>query len=224
MSKLQWDIEGQKYIESGVDRGVLYVYDAENGLESPYGPGIAWSGLTSVGETPSGADSNKQYADNTIYANLRGTEEFGGSIEAFMYPDKWNDCNGVKTVADGVTIGQQTRGAFGLCFRSLIGSDKKDLGEAGYKLHLIYGATVSPSDTTYETINESPEGMTFSWEFDTVPVEVTGYRKTSRLIVDSRYTPAAKLKDLEDKLYGTANSDAYLPLPDEVISIVGLSN
>lgn len=225
MSRLEWDIDGQKFVEAGVDRGVLYVYDADSdNPNSNYAPGVAWSGLTSVSESPSGADSNKQYADNTIYANLRGTEEFGGSIEAFMYPEKWNDCNGVKTVADGVTIGQQTRSTFGLCFRSLIGSDKKDLGDAGYKLHLIYGATVSPSETSYETINESPEGMTFSWEFDTIPVEVENFKKTSRIIVDSRYTPAEKLTDLENKLYGTTNSAPYLPMPDEVISTVGTAN
>lgn len=218
---LQWDQEGQKYVEAGTDRGVLYVYNEESTQQgTKYAPGVAWSGLTSVSETPSGGDSNKQYADNQIYGNLRGTEEFGGTIEAFMYPDEWMECNGTKEIATGATVGQQSRKTFGFCFRSLIGSDKKDLGEAGYKLHLIYGATVSPSESSYETINESPEGMTFSWEFDTIPVEVgDGFKPTSRLIVDSRTADPTKLAALEAKLYGTSGGDdPYLPMPAEVIT------
>lgn len=224
MAALKWDQEGQKYIEAGTDKGVLYVYNPEStNTHSKYAPGVAWSGLTSVSESPSGGDSNKQYADNTIYANLRGTEEFGGTIEAFMYPDEWAECNGQKRLqtAPGLTIGQQSRKTFGFCFRTLIGSDTDELGQAGYKLHLIYGATVSPSESSYETINESPEGMTFSWEFDTVPVEIEGYpelKKVSQLIVDSRTATPAKLTELETKLYGGDNADPYLPMPAEVIS------
>lgn len=221
---LKWDQEGQKYVEAGTDRGVLYVYNEDStNQNSKYSPGVAWSGLTSVSESPSGGDSNKQYADNQIYANLRGTEEFGGTIEAFMFPDEWMECNGTKQLATGLTAGQQSRKTFGFCFRTLIGSDKKDLGDAGYKLHLIYGATVSPSESSYETINESPEGMTFSWEFDTVPVDtgVAGLKPTSQLIVDSRTTDPTKLAALEAKLYGTGGTggtDPYLPMPAEVIT------
>ena len=224
MAALKWDQEGQKYIEAGTDKGVLYVYDADSqNANSKYAPGVAWSGLTSVSESPSGGDSNKQYADNTIYANLRGTEEFGGTIEAFMYPDEWAECNGQARIAAaaGLVIGQQSRKTFGFCFRTLIGSDTDELGQAGYKLHLIYGATVSPSESSYETINESPEGMTFSWEFDTVPVEIEGHpelKKVSQLIVDSRTADSTKLADLEEKLYGGQNADPYLPMPAEVIS------
>lgn len=220
---LQWDQEGQKYVEAGTDRGVLYVYNEESTQQgTKYAPGVAWSGLTSVSESPSGGDSNKQYADNQIYANLRGTEEFGGTIEAFMFPDEWMECNGTKSIATGATVGQQSRKTFGFCFRTLIGSDKKDLGDAGYKLHLVYGATVSPSESSYETINESPEGMTFSWEFDTVPVEVgAGFKPTSQLIVDSRTADPTKLAALEAKLYGTGGAggtNPYLPMPAEVIT------
>ena len=221
---LKWDQEGQKYVEAGTDRGVLYVYNEDStNQNSKYSPGVAWSGLTSVSESPSGGDSNKQYADNQIYVNLRGTEEFGGTIEAFMFPDEWMECNGTKQLATGLTAGQQSRKKFGFCFRTLIGSDTKDLGYAGYKLHLIYGATVSPSESSYETINESPEGMTFSWEFDTVPVDtgVAGLKPTSQLIVDSRTTDPAKLAALEAKLYGTGGTggtDPYLPMPAEVIT------
>lgn len=225
MAALKWDQEGQKIIEAGVDRGVLYVYnpDSEN-LDSKYCPGEAWNGLTSVSESPSGADSNKQYADNTIYANLRGTEEFGGTIECFTFPDGFYECNGMTQIATGVYAGQQNRKTFGFCFRTLIGSDTEALGDKGYKLHLIYGATVSPSESSHETINESPEGETLSFEFDTVPVEsetVTTLKRTAQLIVDSTKTTAEGLAALEAALYGSANSDPYLPLPDKVIELCG---
>lgn len=222
---LNWDQEGQKFVEAGVDRGVLYVYDENSSnSNSNYAPGVAWSGLTSVSDSPSGAEANKQYADNIVYANLRGAEEYGGSIEAFTYPDAWKKCNGEEEPADGVVISQQNRSAFGFAYRTLIGSDKKSLGDAGYKLHLVYGATVSPSEATHETINESPEGETFSWEFDTVPVPVTGYKPTSKLTIDSRKTPRAKLDQLEAILYGSGNDDPYLPMPDDVIELIGTSN
>lgn len=222
--KLKWDQEGEKFVEAGVDRGVLYVYNENSENEdSKYSPGVAWSGLTSVSDSPSGAEANKQYADNIVYANLRGAEEYGGSIEAFTYPDEWKKCNGEEEVADGVTIGQQNRSSFGFSYRTLIGSDKRSLGEAGYKIHLVYGATVSPSEATHETINESPEGETFSWDFDTVPVPVTGYKPTSKIVIDSRKTPSEKLAALEAILYGSGNDDPYLPMPDDVIELVGIT-
>lgn len=217
MAMLTWDGTGQKLFETGTDRGVLYVLDSSN----EYKPGVAWNGLTSVTESPSGADSNKQYADNTIYANLRGAEEFGGTIEAFTYPDEWAVCDGSVIVNNGIVVGQQGRRTFGFSFRTKIGNDVDGL-DHGYKLHLVYGATASPSERSYETVNDSPEAATLSWEFDTVPVDVTidgVQKKTALLTIDSTKVPKAKLDVLEAALYGTDNADAYLPEPDDVIAM-----
>lgn len=227
MARIEWDQIGEKLFETGIDRGVLYVYDASNEIEGHYGPAVAWNGLTSITETPSGADSNKQYADNGIYANLRGVEEFGGTIEAFMAPDEFAECDGQKNVS-GVRVGGQTRKTFGLCYRTLEGNDTEGL-EHGYKLHLVYGATASPSDRTYETVNESPEAGSLSWEYDTVPVPITiddVEKKTSLLTISTRDVTEAQMTALENVLYGTSGATGttgttgYLPLPDKVIEII----
>lgn len=217
--KLNWDQTGEKKFETGIDRGVLYPISNAG----TYPAGVAWNGLTSVSESPEGGDENAFYADNIKYGALRGTEDFGGSIEAYTYPDEWEACDGTASVATGVTISQQTRKAFGLCYRSLIGNDVAGL-EYGYKIHLVYGATASPSERSHETVNESPDAQTMSWDFTTVPVPVAGYKPTSHIVIDSTKVDATKLATLEQILYGTPASgsaeaiDARLPLPAEVIS------
>lgn len=219
---LNWDETGNKLYETGVDRGVLYPM-GQNG----YGTGVAWNGLTTVTETPSGAEATKLYADNIKYLEIRSAEEFGGTIEAYTYPDEWAECDGSAAVVTGVYAGQQPRKIFGLCYRTVLGNDV-DLDKHGYKLHLVYGCTASPSERSYATINDSPEAITFSWEFSSVPVPVEGHKPVSCITIDSTKVDPTKLKNLEDKLYGvstdsTANpavagSAAYLPLPAEVIS------
>ena len=219
---LSWDETGEKLYETGVDRGVLYPM-GENG----YGDGVAWNGLTGVTETPSGAEATKLYADNIKYLEIRSAEEFGGTIEAYTYPDEWAECDGSAALTTGVYAGQQPRKAFGLCYRTILGNDV-DLDKHGYKLHIVYGCTASPSERSYATVNDSPEAITFSWEFSSTPVNLTGHKPVSCITIDSTKVDAAKLKALEDKLYGvttdsTANpavagSAAYLPLPAEVIS------
>lgn len=217
-ARLTWDETGKKLFETGLDRGVLYPLDDSG----KYSKGVAWNGLTSVSESPSGADSNKQYADNDIYANLRGKEEYSGSIEAFTYPDEFEECDGSKELVPGVVIGQQTRKTFGLSYRSLIGNDVKGT-DYGYIIHLVYGCTCSPSDKTHETMNDSPEASTMSWDFDTMPVEVTsiqGASKTATLNINSTKIDAAKLTEIENILYGSSEADARLPLPDEIYEIL----
>lgn len=228
--KLTWDDTGKKLFETGIDRGVLYPYvtpaqntDTTVSGYTPYSAGVAWNGLTSVSESPSGADSNKQYADNGVYANLRGAEEFGGTIEAFTYPDEWMECDGSAVVATGIVAGQQNRKSFGLSYRTLIGNDTAGL-DYGYKIHLVYGATASPSERSYETVNDSPEAATMSWEYDTVPVGITidgTKKKTALLTIDSTKVDSTKLGTFEAILYGTTGTgaaDAKLPLPDDVIA------
>lgn len=225
--RLEWDKTGEHFYETGVKNGVLYPYNAAN-TAKPYGPGVAWNGLTSVSESPSGGDENKIYADNLKYLSLRGLEEFGATIEAYTYPDEWAECDGSKAPVVGLSVGQQTRKMFGFCFRTEVGNDV--VGDSlGYKLHLIYGATASPSERSYETINDSPEAITFSWEIATTSVAIgtidgVEYRPTSCLIIDStKFTTEAakaKLTALEDALYGTESADAYLPMPAEVIAML----
>lgn len=227
MAKLTWDDTGKKLFETGIDRGVLYPYvtpasntDTTASGYTPYSAGVAWNGLTSVSESPSGADSNKQYADNGVYANLRGAEEFGGTIEAFTYPDEWMECDGSAVVATGIVAGQQNRKSFGLSYRTLIGNDTAGL-DYGYKIHLVYGATASPSERSYETVNDSPEAATMSWEYDTVPVGITidsVPKKTALITIDSTKVDSTKLTSFEAILYGGDNATAKLPLPDDVIS------
>lgn len=215
MSRLVWDNTGERFYETGVKMGVLY--PAVNGA---YPRGVVWNGLTSVSETPSGADANNIYADDIKYLSLRAAEEFGATVEAYTYPEEFAVCDGSASVADGVTIGQQTRKPFGLCYRTVLGNDV-DANDHGYKLHLIYGATASPSERQYQTVNDSPEAITFSWEMTTTPVAVSGFKPTACLTIDSTKADAIKLKDLEDILYGSSDAEARLPLPEEVISIMG---
>jgi len=220
MSKLVWDAAGQRFYETGVKQGVLYVQSSTG----TYPSGVAWNGLVNVTESPSGAEANAQYADDIKYLNLYSAEEFGATIEAFTYPDAWEECDGSKAT-EKVKFGQQSRKSFGFCYRTAIGNDV-DGSEHGYKLHLVYGAMASPSEKAYGTINDSPEPITFSWEVTTTPVnvDIEGFKPTSILTLDSRdFTETAdkaKLTALEDALYGTANADPYLPLPEDVVSII----
>ena len=219
MARLEWDKTGERLYETGTDRGVLYV--ASNGT---YPTGVAWNGLTGVDENPSGAEANAQYADNIKYLELRSAEDFGATVTAYTYPDEFAVLDGSAEPITGVILGQQNRGAFGLCYKTTVGNDV-ELNNHGYKLHLLYGCTVSPSERAYSTINDSPEAITFSWELTTVPVNVTGYKPTACVTIDStKFTTTearAKLKDLEDALYGTDNEDPYLPLPDAVRTLLG---
>jgi len=213
MTALQWDLSGQRTYETGVDHGVLYIPTA-----GVYDTGVAWNGLTTVTESPSGAEANSLYADNIKYLNLYSAEEFGATIEAYTYPDEFMQFDGLAVPQPGLTVGQQNRRAFGFSYRTQLGNDL--LGaDYGYKLHLIYGATASPSEKAYATVNDSPEAITFSWEVATVPVAVTGLKPTSVITIDSSTVDAASLLVLENALYGTAGTDPRLPLPDEVITM-----
>jgi len=214
MTVLTWDNVGERLYETGVDRGVLYQLD-EGGA---YVDGVAWNGLTTVTESPSGAESNKQYADNIVYVNLISAEEFGGTIEAFTYPDEFGQNDGSIAPSAGVSIGQQGRRPFGLVYRTLQGNDIEGQ-EHGYKLHLIYGAQAAPSEKAYATVNDSPEAIAFSWEFSTTPINVNGLKPTSILVVDSTKSDPADLEALEDILFGTEGDDARLPTPDEVVTL-----
>lgn len=215
MSELVWDAVSQHLYETGVDHGVLYRIDANNEYTEAY----AWNGLTAVNENPSGADETKLWADNIKYLSIRAAEEFGGTIEAYTYPDAFAECDGSKELIPGVYAGQQNRKPFGFCYRTVLGNDT-ELNDYGYKLHLVYGCTCNPSEKAYSTINDSPDAITFSWEFATTPVPVAGAKPTACIVVDSTKFEDSVMKDLEDALYGTASSDAYLPLPDEVVSIL----
>ena len=214
MAKLTWDETGSKLYETGTKNGVLYRID-ESGA---YTNGVAWNGLTGVTESPSGADENPLYADDIKYVSLRAKETFGFTISAYTYPDEWAECDGSYS-ADGVSIGQQKRKVFGLCFRTIVGNDV-DLDDHGYKLHLIYGATASPSERQYATVNDSPEAITLSWEATTTPVKITDHEPTSCLVIDSTKADKAKLAKLEDILYGSEETEPRLPLPDEVFTIM----
>ena len=214
MSKLTWDASGDRLYETGVKQGVLYVMGS-NG----YGNGVAWNGLTAITESPSGAESTPLYADDIKYLDLRSTEEFGATIEAYTYPDEFAACDGSASLADGVSIGQQARKMFGLCYRTTVGNDT-DGTDHGYKLHLIYGATASPSEKAYETINDSTEAITFSWEITTTPVSVTGFKPTASITIDSTKADPTCLAALEEKLYGGESTEPTLPLPDEVKTIM----
>lgn len=217
MAKIEWDKIGERFYETGLDRGVFYPTDGAGG----YGDGVAWNGLISVSESPTGADPNPQYADNIKYLNLVSVEEFGATVEAFMYPSAFAECDGSMEVKTGVMFGQQPRKTFGLSYRTRIGNDTAGENH-GYKLHLIYGALASPSEKSYNTMNETPEAMTFSWELTTTPVEVTGFKPTASLTIESSATNGTQMAALEEILYGKASPDTAprLPLPTEVISIM----
>lgn len=215
MPKLTWDDTGKKIYETGVDRGVLYPITTG----TTYGTGIPWNGLTAVNESPSGAESNPQYADNIKYLDLTSAEEFGFTIEAFTYPVEFEECDGSAQLAEGVTIGQQTRKMFGFSYRSLVGNDTQGT-DYGYKIHLVYGCKASPSEKSRSTVNDSPEAITFSWEITTTPVNVNGHKPTSHLVVDTTVAEDAKVTALETKLYGNDSSGTpTLPMPDEVYSM-----
>jgi hypothetical protein len=211
---LQWDNVGERLYETGVDHGVLYIPD-DNG---DYVEGYAWNGLTTVTESPSGAEASPQYADNVKYLNLVSAEEFGATIEAFTYPSEFGQCDGSAAPEAGVLIGQQGRKTFGLSYRTLVGNDL-DGTDYGYKLHLIYGALAAPSEKAYATMNDSPEAITLSWEVSTTPVQVPGFKPTAQLTLDSTKVDAAALADLEDILYGDGSTDARLPLPGEILDL-----
>lgn len=213
MAKLVWDKSGEHYYETGVDHGVLYVRNA-----GVYNKGVAWNGLTAVTESPSGAESNPLYADNIKYLNLISAEEFGATIEAYTYPKEFEACDGTAELAEGVLIGQQTRSTFGLCYRTRVGNDV-DGDSLGYKLHIIYGCLASPSEKNYQTVNDSPEAISFSWEISTTPVDVNGKQPTASLTIDSRTADPTKLATLEAKLYGSENEEPTLPLPDEIATM-----
>lgn len=219
MAKLVWDQTGERFYETGVDHGVLYPQDNLG----TYSNGVAWNGLTSVSESPSGAEPTDLYADNIKYISIRSAETFGATVEAYTYPDEFAVLDGSAELAEGVIIGQQPRKAFGLCYRTRIGNDIQ-FENYGYKLHLLYGCSVSPSEKSYQTINDSPEAITFSWEMTTVPVNVTGFKPTATIILDSTKLGKAKMTAIEDVLYGTVDADPRLPLPDEVLSIINGSS
>lgn len=215
MAKLVWDESGKRLYETGVEKGVLYV-QGENGQ---YGNGVAWNGLTAVTESPSGAEPTALYADDIKYLELFSAEEFGATIEAYTYPEEFEACDGSASLGTGVTIGQQDRKAFGLCYRTIVGNDVKG-NEHGYKLHLIYGAKAKPSEKAYATVNDSPEAVTFSWEVSTTPVNVAGFKPTASVTIDSTKIQADKLKAIEDKLYGTENQEPTLIMPDEIKQLI----
>ena len=214
MSRLVWDQTGERLYETGVKMGVLYPQES-----GAYPKGVAWNGLTAVTESPSGAEATALYADDTKYLSLMSAEEFGATIEAYTYPDEFAQCDGSAEIADGVSIGQQKRKAFGLCYRTVLGNDT-DNNDYGYKLHLIYGALAAPSEKAYATINDSPEAITFSWEVSTTPVSVEGFKPTASITIDSTKADPTKLKALEDILYGATETEARLPLPNEVATLM----
>lgn len=216
MSKLVWDKVGERYYETGVSHGVLYP-QADNGT---YPKGVAWSGLTGVTETGSGAEPNPLYADNIKYLNLMSKEEFGATVDAYTAPDEFGPCDGTASIATGVTIGQQPRQVFGMSYRTILGNDTKN-SKYGYKLHIIYGALASPSERGYTTENDSPEAMTLSWEVTTTPVKVEGFEPTATVMIDSTKVKPEKLEALEKILYGDTETEPRLPLPDEIAQIIG---
>lgn len=226
MAKIVWDAVGQKLYKAGVDHTVLYVVSSDG----EYTPGVPWNGITSIAENPEGGEPNDQYADNIKYLSIMSTEKLNGSIGALFYPPEWNACDGNVELAKGVTIGQQDRKTFGLCYRTKIGNDV-DGEDHGYELHLIYGAKASPSERTHETINDSPDAAEFSWDYNTTPVPVEGHKPTASLTIDSTTVDKEKLAALEAILYGTnadntdtenpvAATEPRLPLPDEVYQIL----
>lgn len=225
MSKLVWDQAGQKIYESGTKNGVLFTQNTDG----TYATGVAWNGLTAITESPSGAEENALYADDIKYASLRSAEEFGGTIEAYTAPDEWRQCNGEAELASGsgIVVGQQKRKAFGLSFVTSIGNDTDGI-DHGYKIHLVYGATVSPSERAYQTINDSPDAITMSWEFTTTPINVgvTGMKPTSLITIDSTKVTSGVLTAIENMLYGTdaegntEATDPQLPLPADIIRIL----
>lgn len=216
MSKLVWDKTGERLYETGTKKGVLYLM----GEDGTYSKGVAWNGLTAVTESPSGAEATALYADDIKYLNLISAEDFAATVEAYMSPEEFDECDGQAQPAPGITIGQQKRKTFGLSFQTVLGNDV-DGNDYGYKIHIIYGATAAPSERAYTSVNDSPEAMTLSWELTTNPVVVPGYKPTAHLEIDSTKIAADKLAELEAILYGSDSEEARLPLPEEIITLVG---
>lgn len=214
--KLKWDAVGEHYYETGVDHGVLYAADASGNFQK----GVAWNGLTAVNENPSGAEATALWADNIKYLNLISAEQYGATIEAYTYPDEFGPCNGEAEIATGVKIGQQTRRKFCFAYRTLLGNDTQGT-DRGYLLHIVYNGSATPSAKNYQTVNDSPEAITFSWEITTTPVDVTGGKPTATITIDSTKVDAAALKTLEDKLFGSDSEDAQILMPDAVAAIFG---
>lgn len=215
MAELKWDNPGERYYETGVKNCVLYVQD-EKGA---YPKGVAWNGITAITESPSGAESEPLYADDTKYLNLISNEEFGATIEAYTYPDEFAECDGTAELAEGIKLGQQPRKQFGLCYLTTLGNDLKK-NDYGYKLHLVYGCMAAPSEKGYATINDSPEAITFSWEVSTTPVEVPGFKPTAHIEIDSTKVKPEDLVKIKAKLWGSASEEPTLPLPDEIKTLI----
>lgn len=215
MSKLKWDQIGERLYETGVDKVVLFPMEPTG----QYGTGVAWNGISAVNESPSGAEPTALYANNGKYLNLISNEDFAATIEAFTYPDEFEECDGSKEIAPGVVIGQQKRKVFGLAYRTLLGNDV-DGNDHGYKLHLVYGCLAAPSENNHSTVNDSPEAGTMSWSVSTTPVEVADAKPTATVTIDSTKADKTKLKKLEDMLYGTEQAESKLPLPAEVITLM----
>lgn len=215
MAKLVFNNVGERLFETGVKNGVLYVM----GDDGTYENGVVWNGLTAVTESPSGAETTPLYADDVKYVVIYAAEEFGATVEAYTYPEEFEECDGSASIFEGITIGQQTRKSFGMCYKTSVGNDVQGQ-DFGYKIHIIYGAKAAPSEKSYSTINDSPEAVTFSWELSTVPVPVEGFNPTATMVIDSTRVPAEKLALIEDKLYGTESEEATLPLPNELLALL----
>ena len=215
MAKLVFNNVGERLFETGVKNGVLYVM----GDEGAYENGVVWNGLTAVTESPSGAETTPLYADDVKYVVIYAAEEFGATVEAYTYPEEFEQCDGSAAISEGITIGQQTRKSFGMCYKTSVGNDVQGQ-DYGYKIHIIYGAKAAPSEKSYSTINDSPEAVTFSWELSTVPVPVEGHNPTATMVIDSTRVPAEKMALIEAKLYGSEESDATLPLPNEILALI----
>lgn len=215
MAKLIFDEVGSRFFETGVKNGVLFV----QGADGEYENGVVWNGLTAVTESPSGAEATPLYADDMKYVVLYSTEEFGATVEAYTYPEEFEQCDGSASLMDGITIGQQPRKSFGLVYKTVIGNDVQGQ-DLGYKIHIIYGAKAAPSEKAFATINDSPEAVTFSWELSTVPVPVAGHRPTATVVIDSTKVDAEKLALLEAKLFGSEVEESSLPLPDEIAELL----
>lgn len=216
MAKLIWDKVGERFYETGVSNCALYVYD--DGAQD-FGAGVAWNGITSITETPSGAEANPIYADNIKYLSLLSAEEFGASIEAYTYPEEFEECDGSAAIAPGVMVGQQARKKFCIAYKTIKGNDIQN-DAYGYKLHLIYNCNAAPSERAYSTINDSPEAIAFSWEISTTPVAVTGHKPTSILTIDSAKVDAVKLASVEEALFGGDSTEAKILMPDEVLALL----
>ena len=215
MAKLVFNNVGERLFETGVKNGVLYVM----GEDGAYENGVVWNGLTAVTESPSGAETTPLYADDVKYVVIYAAEEFGATVEAYTYPEEFEECDGSASIFEGITIGQQTRKSFGMCYKTSVGNDVQGQ-DFGYKIHIIYGAKAAPSEKSYSTINDSPEAVTFSWELSTVPVPVEGFNPTATMVIDSTRVPKEKMTLIENKLYGTESDEPTLPLPNEILSLL----